>query len=331
MEHSFPNQANYPIYLGIWIDWSKGRVFGSTLTLTSSDANLLIAAVALSTTLIASQLWQIISFTFHALFCKDSAQDALYHQRQAILRNNSGPIDTAKKLFQVSLSWKNKRAVTLITPILASAILTVAGLAVATTFSSRVATGSQVLISGGNCGILNFAQNYTRTSTVLLPLLARRTAISASYAQQCYDGQGPTTSTRCPGSQFIQQQLKFVTDQKAGCPFAQDLCINNTTNLWVDTGLIDSHTHFGLNAPPNQRIWFREVLHCAPLNITGRKLIYNHSDDRSYAQYRFGEPLKYQRSEFYKSVNATYEYPNDFNTQPAISALTYAWPDYTLE
>jgi hypothetical protein len=40
------DSTSYPVYLGTWINWSRGPVFGATLTLTRNDANLLIAFVA---------------------------------------------------------------------------------------------------------------------------------------------------------------------------------------------------------------------------------------------------------------------------------------------
>lgn len=36
-------EEQYPVHLGIWTNWSRGGVMGSTLTLTQPDANLLIA------------------------------------------------------------------------------------------------------------------------------------------------------------------------------------------------------------------------------------------------------------------------------------------------
>jgi hypothetical protein len=36
----------YVVYLGKWTNWSRGPVFGATLTLSREDANLLIAFVA---------------------------------------------------------------------------------------------------------------------------------------------------------------------------------------------------------------------------------------------------------------------------------------------
>jgi hypothetical protein len=38
--------VEYPVYLGVWTNWSRGPVFGSTLTLDRTNASLLIAFVA---------------------------------------------------------------------------------------------------------------------------------------------------------------------------------------------------------------------------------------------------------------------------------------------
>lgn len=47
------------------------------------------------------------------------------------------------------------------------------------------------------------------------------------------------------------------------------MCKETSTNLRLDTGYLDSHTDFGLNTIPNQRILWRNALHCAPVATKG--------------------------------------------------------------
>jgi hypothetical protein len=36
----------YPVYIGSWINWSRGQIFGATVTLKRNDATILIAFAA---------------------------------------------------------------------------------------------------------------------------------------------------------------------------------------------------------------------------------------------------------------------------------------------
>ncbi|KAI1157431.1 hypothetical protein F5B18DRAFT_645083 [Nemania serpens] len=96
----------YPVHLGIWTNWSGGRVLGATLTLRRSDANLLIAFTAFYIAFVASRFWRIVCFAFHRQYATATSQSALYHQRQAILRNSSTPEEGMLQLAR--LMWANR-------------------------------------------------------------------------------------------------------------------------------------------------------------------------------------------------------------------------------
>ncbi|KAH8896527.1 hypothetical protein GQ53DRAFT_639900, partial [Thozetella sp. PMI_491] len=97
---------DYPVYVGFWVDWSYGRIMGMTLTVSRSDANLIIAFVSFFVTIVTTSLWSILSFFFHYWFSTPTPQDTLHNQRQAVLRNNSGPTGTAWTLFQLGYIWR---------------------------------------------------------------------------------------------------------------------------------------------------------------------------------------------------------------------------------
>lgn len=44
-------------------------------------------------------------------------------------------------------------------------------------------------------------------------------------------------------------------------------------NLRLDTGLLDSHTHFGINARPEDRFQYRRVTECAVLRTENYTLL----------------------------------------------------------
>jgi hypothetical protein len=47
----------YKVYTGYWVNWSYGTVYGPTLTLTRTDANLLIAFFAFFVAFVGTRLW----------------------------------------------------------------------------------------------------------------------------------------------------------------------------------------------------------------------------------------------------------------------------------
>ncbi len=56
----------------------------------------------------------------------------------------------------------------------------------------------------------------------------------------------------------------------------------------IDSGLIDSHVHLGINTRPEQRFQYRSILHCSPLVTAGHTTLYNVSDHESYTLYHYG-------------------------------------------
>jgi hypothetical protein len=100
--------TQYPVYTSIWTNWTYGKVMGATLTLGGSDTNLLIAFVAIFLSVTTTRLWAIISFAIYTYLATPDARDALHHQRQALLRNNSGPAGTTWVLVQLLWRWRRR-------------------------------------------------------------------------------------------------------------------------------------------------------------------------------------------------------------------------------
>lgn len=51
--------VEYSVHLGTWINWSRGRVMGATLTLDRRDGNLLIAFTAVFVGIVTERFWRI--------------------------------------------------------------------------------------------------------------------------------------------------------------------------------------------------------------------------------------------------------------------------------
>ncbi|KAI0551764.1 hypothetical protein F4679DRAFT_537883 [Xylaria curta] len=260
----------YPVYVGVWTNWSRGRILGATLTLNRRDADLLIAFTAFFISFLASRTWRIICFIFHRCYSTANSQDATYHQRQAILRNSSSPESGIYMLSK--LLWTNRRSNKWFRPLPAvlGAIFCLAAFTVAGGFSSQISTaiGNEVLIESSNCGASARATSFAQPETLETFGSYQATILSnaANYAQQCYS-QNNSGLLDC--GRFVTNRIPNEIDMKANCPFRKDVCKSQSENLRIDSGYIDSHKHLGLNAPVSQRFLYRNVLHCAPLSTAG--------------------------------------------------------------
>ncbi|KAK3688995.1 hypothetical protein B0T22DRAFT_427069 [Podospora appendiculata] len=286
---------NGGVYLGTWINWSRGPVFGATLTLTRENGNLLIAFTAFYVGLVSSRFWRIFCLAFHRYYSTPTPQDGLFHQRQAILRNSATPESSLLSLGQLYWAWRRsaERALWRMLPTFLFALLSIIAFTAASGFSSRISTaiGNEVLLDGTNCGILRGFSTDTVPGTImdaaiLNAYVGTHMSNVAKYAQQCY---GPQTSRSdmfdC--ASFIIDQLPMQVNESAECPFKDGICRSENSNIRLDSGYIDSRDHLGLNAPQHQSIQVRRVFHCAPLHTEGYT-----SDvaglNQSYTRYHYG-------------------------------------------
>ncbi|KAI0025906.1 hypothetical protein F4780DRAFT_789387 [Xylariomycetidae sp. FL0641] len=277
----------YPVQVGFWTNWSQGRVFGATLTLELSDATLLIAFVAFFITIVAGRIWQITCFTLHAVYSTPEPRDVLHHQRQAIIRNSAGTASSAYALLMLAWQWRSSRRSYLrVLPVLCCVVLLGVALTLTSGFSSRIAIGSEVLLTGSNCGALMppaAGSSWVTFKTVYGPWEADLMSASANYATQCYSN----TSAASGCGLYVQSKISSTADLNAPCPFG-DLCQSADGNIALDSGLLDSHKDLGINAPENERFQFRRTLQCAPLKTEGYTSQFNLSADRSYTRYWYG-------------------------------------------
>lgn len=96
------------IYKGFWINRSLGTIRGATLTLDRQSGGLVIAFLALFVGATASSLWKFTRFLVHAIGSTHIKQDGIYHQRQAILRNQTLARDALLDLLRLNHVWRNR-------------------------------------------------------------------------------------------------------------------------------------------------------------------------------------------------------------------------------
>ncbi|KAK4227821.1 hypothetical protein QBC38DRAFT_443448 [Podospora fimiseda] len=297
--------TQYRVQLGVWTNWSRGPVFGSTLTLTRENGNLLIAFTAFFVSLVATRLWRIACLVIHFAYSTLEPRDGVHHQRQAILRNSASPASAIFTLGQLCFAWRKSAKMTFwrTLPTILFAVASLWAFALATGFSSQISSAitNDVLVNGANCSYLyqraSSGSVYTmRDAAVISSEVSKRRDKALAYSQQCYPSGNVAalTSSRetrtgifdC-GSYVVGRLPIKTIDMNAPCPFRGGICASNSSNLLLDTGLIDSHTHLGINAPSNERLKFRQVLRCAPLQTEGYT-ISGAGNYSNYTSYHYG-------------------------------------------
>ncbi|KAI8945458.1 hypothetical protein F4801DRAFT_597842 [Xylaria longipes] len=323
-----------PVHIGFWTNWSKGQILGSTLTLSRSDANLLIAFLAFWVTVVTSHIWKLTCFILHGLFSSASEpQDGFYHQRQLLLRNSSGPAAGACTLLQILWAWRKLtwQPYSKGLPLLTTAIFLAISFAAVSGFSSRVVTGSEVLISNSRCGLILQPQterNQTEIYTVYIPYLINNTISSAIYAQKCYSNDS-SSPTDC--SMFVQRAITpFKVDFNASCPFASRVCQSRDSNLVIDSGLLNSDEHFGINTPPDQRVQLRQVTSCAPLVSEGYTSSAWEPEGRQLTRYHYGISSSLSSSTSNDTDDYTFQFANVQSKDLLKVSSTYGIQDYNL-
>lgn len=279
---------------------------GSTLTLPRREADQLVAFTAFFVALVSSRFWCLVCQAYHTCYSTQEPRDALHHQRQAILRNSVSALADSFRLASLSWTWRGpiSRGIRRTMLVFLSAVICAAGFATASVLSSWISTAlnNEVLISGGGCGIVMGDASDISANSLIEPYWARLASTAENYAQQCYSSES-TRMVDC--NLFVKDHLPGSVNQRAQCPFQAEVCRSNSSNLYLDSGLLDSGEHFGLNTAPGDRIQFRSVLHCAPLETQGYTSTRN-APHANYTRYHYGST--FIDATTLSPDNMTYEY-----------------------
>lgn len=154
---------------------------------------------------------------------------------------------------------------------------------------------------------------------VLVPYMTRAVNIAANYAQQCYSSNGPPSPLDCGA--YVKKRIPFTVTTNASCPFDPSICTRTNGSLLLDTGYMDSHDDFGINAPSQERWQFRKTVHCLPLVTNDFTSRHNKTPERFYRRYHYGNLLG--------GPNWTYEYPDEYEARKRFN-VSQRIVDYTL-
>jgi hypothetical protein len=192
-------------------------------------------------------------------------RDGLFHQQQALLRNNKSDINGIWQFTLVGWVWRKRitgsfrKSVSLIV----IGILHFMAFGAAGVLSSHITTtGNQVLLSRSlKCGPWNETDN----SLFWTLYLDSSTSSSQQYVQNCLSGTGQQ-SPEC--SLYKRMQLKW-SSTSVPCPF-DGMCLGPpNSSLHMDTGFIDSRDDLGINSRDEDRIQWRKNATCIPITTSG--------------------------------------------------------------
>ncbi|MCJ1337032.1 hypothetical protein MMC09_002311 [Bachmanniomyces sp. S44760] len=303
-------------YLGHWVNWSRGAIAGATLTLSERDAGLLTAFLAIFVSASGAAFWRILSYIIHQFRANPEPSDGLHHQQQVVYRNAASPGDAAWEFLRLGFYWReNARRPyrrSWLPTLCASLCFVLFGLA--GIFSSQVtkSAGNETLVRSGNCGIWTLDKAGTSQSGFALNSKSLNDTITAAgYARACYGA--ASNSLEC--NQYTQQQLDYTTNQNASCPFGDNLCVLGATGAFeMDSELIDSHVHLGINSPPNERVQYRRKATCSPIFTKDYKEIFNNTGEDAKNEITYGDT--FQRFHFGPIID--------------VSNYTYAYNEHTI-
>ena len=310
------------IYTGLWINWSHGVTLGATITLNQRDGGLLTAFLAIFVSVAGAACWKITSYAIHQCCASEDYKDALHHQQQAILCNSGGPAGALWDFLQLPWYWRDHaiRPFVRSLPLALLALLNIAVFGVAGIFSSDVtkAAGNETLIRSPHCGYLT-PDNVTFSDDAFSIVDLNDTLAATTYSRACYDN----TENALTCNQYVQQRLQWTSNQNATCPFSPDLCIYGSIAAYeMDTGLLDTHEHLGINAAQSDRIQYRKVTSCSPIHTRGYVTTFNDTDPNHLA---YGNLfLEYNYGPILNVSNFTYRYNTHSVADIDDYILTYA-------
>ncbi|KAF2270405.1 hypothetical protein CC78DRAFT_132130 [Lojkania enalia] len=243
------------VKLGTWTNFDQGPIIGKTITANARTGTLIVALLAVLSTLGTAHLWNLVAFCIHQLRADGRLADALFLQQQALLRTLPPPSTLVADVFKLGWSWRNKtrRPIIRSIPLILLALIFAAATLAASIFSSLVVDSSNlaVLVNSPFCGRM----------TVLLPPAMH--SITESYERQCY-GNGSR-----PGTCNVLSRPRIpIAIQNASCPFNSTICAHAAVSL--DSGLQNIRDLYGFNIPSDHSLQIRKKTTCAVLSTEGR-------------------------------------------------------------
>ncbi|KUJ10441.1 uncharacterized protein LY89DRAFT_723648 [Mollisia scopiformis] len=321
------SSSNETIYRGFWTNYSKGEVGGLTLTLTTRNGGILIAVLAIFIQLIGVQSWGIVRFITHQLRATTQARSGLYHQQQAILRNDNSDTSTVWELTRTAYAWRSQSPKSFQNSIalVSIGILHLLAFGATSILASHITTtDSQVLVAQSpHCGPWEAEVNNPLSPVSMIAdsygFLTMQS--SGKYVENCL-----AESASLPEcDMFKRLELNWTSTTNQPCPFG-DMCLGPANgSLYMDTGYVDSRDDLGINGKDEDRIQWRRNATCVPIKTDGFS-----TNGTSVVNYK--DPHYYGRNNFnYTALfyGPMYGSPSEWGMDdPALQNATYIYTNF---
>lgn len=247
---------------GYWVNLEYGSIMGQTFTTDSRTGGIIVALLAVITSLGMTHLWHLLTFAYYQYRANGRPADGLFRHQQAELRTLPAPGTLVADSVKLWMAWRgvSDRALTRSLTMMVTALFFSAGSLVVSIFSSAVVSNSnvEVLVDSPHCGalVLNSTPSWDSYATVINPT-------AQSYMANCYrEGSLPNECNT-----FSRPRVQFTTTTNVECPFKGNLCAAPAVSF--DSGLLDLNEAFGTNYPKEDRIKYRRKATCAVLSLDG--------------------------------------------------------------
>ncbi|KAK4217317.1 hypothetical protein QBC37DRAFT_51808 [Rhypophila decipiens] len=265
--------SNYTIHTGLWVNYDSAPALGATLTVSIRWGNYLIAALSSLVGWAGASAWSIVSFYLHQRLAAAREKDVLHQQLQVHFRTAGSFLDSWLDGIGLHKAWKGRaekvKRRTLAVSFLALVLFAL--FMAAGVFVAEVATKTYqdvlVLAKPSDCGDLSFMMDESDPDKLaggideLTSWYNNGAFWGRNYARDVY------VERRGRESGFSMSELPFI-GHETPCPYTNGTtCLgpNRTEGAaWrMDAGPLDSHIHFGMNAPADERVTWGVTATCA--------------------------------------------------------------------
>jgi len=210
-------------------------------------------------------LWRLVKFTTHQLKAQSGSgpvRDGHWASQMIILRNSGSPSLVLFDALRTVMAWRKLSLGSLALILLAAVFAPLLG--ITSILSSKIIEPDlpRGRMSGNDCGYWDV----TDVDAYRIVALLNETLPAVNYADSCYTQS--SDSVLCSRS-FVQSTIDFDVVTDVECPFGADdddnsLCI--APAIRMDSNFIDTRDNLGLNTPDADRLFYRHVTTCAPIN-----------------------------------------------------------------
>jgi hypothetical protein len=263
------------IHTGTWTNYSRGRLYGVTLTLTDDQAIALISFLAVLITHTGSRSFKILRFILHQTRSHEAPRDGLVRQQEVLLRNSETDMGTLPLIPWIAFKWRGhtprpyRRSLPLFVMILVHTLGFMAA-SIATSFVAN-AEDAPVLAKGTECGEWTFGEDKSVTAVSVWHSRKQTGTVAArGYTQMCYDGAeddevGGNTQLEC--RMFPTRRLKWKGFHNVSCPFNDGICLEGANAAYMMDTELQSSRALGINSQYELQWQHRTI--CAPLRTDG--------------------------------------------------------------